>query len=91
MKQNFFKSMFTDESGDISSKRVLGTLLILCIAFNFIYSAFKPTEVNESLLTAVKELALILVLATTGDKAFKYISSMRKAQKPKEDGSDTER
>ena len=99
MKKNKFISMITDESGNISSKRVLGILLVLCITFAFMRSTFQEIYLNEALLEAVTDIAMVLIFATTGDKAFKYISTMRSNRSTKvkqedeeqEDGSDIKR
>ena len=45
---NFFKSMFTDENGQISSKRVAGMLCVLALVVSLIANTFTHGDIKPS-------------------------------------------
>lgn len=68
--KNFFKSMFTDERGSISHKRVIGAVctMFLCATMmlnSFSHESIKP---SDTLVDAVLTLGCICVAGTTVDK-----------------------
>lgn len=88
-KKNFFRSMFSDESGDISSKRILGTLCVLCILFVLVCGCYiKDLKPDANLIDAVTYIAIALIFATSSDKAMKYFNAHKaKTKKSEEDGN----
>ena len=68
--KKFFTSMFTDERGAISHKRVIGTIctLFLCVTMmlnSYSHETIKPAD---SLVNAVLTLGCVCIAGTTVDK-----------------------
>ena len=79
---NFFKSMFTDEKGETSSKRVSGVIcvvsLVICLLVNsFCHKAFEP---SARLIDAVTMLAFGLLGLTSFDKFSKNKHTNKKEE-----------
>jgi len=82
MKKGFFRSMFSDESGEISSKRILGTICVLAL----VIALLTKMQPNEHLISAVEYLGISLFFATSSDKAMKFLSEWK--SKKKNDGEE---
>jgi hypothetical protein len=81
MGMNFIKSMFSDERGSTSHKRVIGFLcgLTLCVCM-ILNSVFHNTvNPSDKLIDSVLTLATICIAGTTVDK----FSFMNKNKTPK--------
>ena len=70
----FFKSMFQDERGSISHKRMIGAICTLVLCIGLIIGA----DPSETLIHAVEGIAIACIAGTTLDK-FSF-----KNQKPEE-------
>ena len=62
--KNFFTSMFQDERGSISHKRMIGTIctIVLCLALCL------GTDPSETLVHAVEGIAIACIAGATLDK-----------------------
>ena len=72
--RNFIKSMFTDEAGQVSSKRVAGMLCVLALVISlvtdvFTHGEFKP---SDTLVNTVGLFAFGALGLTSIDKFTKY-------------------
>jgi len=72
--KKFLTSMFQDERGAVSHKRMIGTLctVILCIAL------ITKVTVSETLVHAVEGIAIACIVGTTLDKFSFKESSLTK-------------
>jgi len=68
--KNFIMSMLSDESGSISSKRVIGFLCAIVLATCLIITSIVPKEFTPptSLVDAVLTLACVCIAGTSVDK-----------------------
>lgn len=71
--KKFIISMISDESGNISSKRVLGTICILSLVFCLIVSAFSKRTIvpSPTLIEAIAWFAFGAFGLTSVEKIFK--------------------
>ena len=79
MKQ-FLKSMLSDsKTGEISSKRVIGTLGFLFLAINMTVHCYVPaaSPIPKELIAAVEFITISALFATTADK-FSNLLNTRK-------------
>lgn len=75
MKKTFFQSMFTDESGNISSKRIVGTICALSLVVALIVGCFYPKAAPAHyIVSAVEFVTISLFFATSSDKISKFLS-----------------
>lgn len=78
---NFFKQIWTDESNNGSSKRIIGTLCVLAL----IYALIKGIHADEHVVSAVEYIGIACILGASVDKAAKFFSTYRKPIKKEED------
>jgi hypothetical protein len=78
--KNFFRSMFSDETGEISAKRILGAICVLSLvvalmANVFSYGKMKPAD---NLVDAITMFAIGAFGLTSLDKFIKYYGNKKK-------------
>lgn len=82
----FLKEIWTDESGSGSSKRLLGTIIVIA----FIYTLIKGVKPDPNLVSALEYIAIGCILATSADKAANIFKNYRSNKnKIDEDGSNS--
>lgn len=79
---NFFTSLFTDESGVVSSKRMAGLLCVVILLVALMGNIFYPKEITPSshLIDAVALLAFGCLGLTSLDKFVKSRGSANKSE-----------
>jgi hypothetical protein len=68
--KNFIKQMFSSKDGDISHKRILGTVGFLALVITMIANSFSPVDVAPSpeLVSAVEYLVISTVFGSVIEK-----------------------
>jgi hypothetical protein len=66
----FIKQMFSSKDGDISHKRILGSIGFLALVFTMVANSFSPLEIAPSpeLVSAVEYLVMSTVFGSVLEK-----------------------
>ena len=77
--RNFIKSMFTDESGQVSSKRVAGMLCVVALVISLVANTFTHGDIKPS-DTLVNTVGLFAFGALGLTSIDKYTKNRNKEQ-----------